>query len=452
MLNRFETGLAGLEQVSDDPVSDSVKFKAERPEAREQALKLEIVDTLFGPVVDGRLKELEKNKLEAEEAITALRLASAELSGTWEKDSVEGNVNRGKAFSLAVESFALANKLIDVIDYSYSVEEIRVIYEAEIYRLESIKKSCEVAIPLDRLTFEMNLAIVNETLSEEHDETELRTAMIELSAMLTKWRALISNDNPGRAGNWVDKIPALKHPLAQKLLGRLVMYGESMAGGELSSDVDSLSLVEQLVGEKIGYTSSSDYYSGQPDGQERLIMVGLQGFVDSKVPGLSSLIRKEYSHAISEYIINVGHILPEHQEQLFAGEGKFLNRGLAYEKAKARLEVSGSNQDRYRESRFNEVGQVNKWKLLKRIGWKESPLGAWVEPKQDSREVDREFAGMFELKAGADSARTLATDQERLRKMGLVEAETHAVQQQIIQLQEEYRILAAELATLELGR
>ncbi len=412
--------------LGDSPFIKGVEFVADSPEAREKTLKLEIVEILFTPVVDERLGVTEKKKLEAEERITTLQSAFKEASDIWKKESTQVDTYGGSRASYTAGSFARKNKLIvDVHDHkNYSEWDIIAKYNAEINRLETIKKNCELAILKDRLTLAMNRSIVEETLSEEHDEVELRTAMVEIRTVLANWRELM-NGRRGRTSHWEGEIPALKHPLAQRVLGRLFMYGQSMAPGGYDSGVVSLSLAEQMLGKPID--GSSRDYNALPAGLTRLEAVALQGFGDSKVPGLSKFLDfnrlDSENFTLTNIMLGYSHINlnrdpnPAVQEPLkeflkdfptvealvahvFAGEGKFLNMGLAYQEV-----MAGLNGD---SGRYQKAFQ-GKWAPLKQNGWKESRLGALVEPGQESREADGEYVAILDKfsKPQMDSATRL---------------------------------------------
>lgn len=391
-----------FKMLSESPLVKGVEYDKDSPEAREKALKQEIVEVILGPIAESRLKEMETDigsrriRLEDEKiGYAKLKSESHWLQNKgWEATDISHPLQK----FLAKLDGKREHEVEERWTASGFEQEVKRIFQAEQKTIDAL----EQASLRDRLTFEMNRNIIDETLAEEHDETALREAFVALRGFLTDARSKINGSDSPDPENVGKKFP-YDNPLATLILGRLKRYGADLsvvyAGGDRTM-YDDIPIDQQLIGRQIPLGEHKRWTAANA-----LQGFAVHGFIRAKLvkatneyagPGYGSTPDEAatfYERLSSER--DPGRDLKaayptkeEYLRALFGGETQFFNLRLAYDKAAA-----GLVKDKSRSVQEPPAWGVD---ALKAVGWKESKLGALVDPNQSVRDADREYARYLE--------------------------------------------------------
>lgn len=322
--------------LSEGPLVRGIEQGHDTPEAREAAIKHEISELLWRPVVDGLLKRIEHH-------ITQGRSDLIEIQSRYEK------VDWDKSSEQEMETFA------DSISIERGVERKR-FDRRNVWIFKNFVSNCinerekrirkeEPLLEHCKLAFEMNSGIVEEILKDEHDQVALQQAFTELQELLRKGQKGIRE----RYHGWREELYGveIKSLLAQKILDRLRRYSVSMENtSNWTRGVFDLSIFIQM-------------------------MLTSDPFID---------VQKydETARAITDVVYRAC-LQPGDPAEHFVEDGRFINMRRAYQKSEAGL--SGR-----KIPKLDELPEE-----LTKKGWKVSKLGAFVEPGQDVRVAEREY-------------------------------------------------------------
>ena len=388
--------------LSESPLARRIEYDTDSPEAREKALKQEIVEVIFGPIVESRLKGMETDLESKKEALAELK---AEYEKLKEKESKWFRENRSES---SFPPFDI-NKFLGKVAFSQmdhtSNQQTSILVERNVQDAfkaqQEIINTIEQAIPRDRLAFEMNRLVIDETLADEHDENSLREAFVALRTFLTYVREKISQGQP--VGE--EKFP-FDNRLASLILGRLRQYGADIPGIRFTyplggkNNYGSIPLCQQLFGRQIG---NGDSYRWT--GADSLNKVASFGFVRAKLTGTTdryagtgfgstpdsaSLFydRIDRDTGRGKELKEAYPTKKAYLQAMFGDEARFLNMRLAYDQTARGLDGEKSSSGLTGSTKEPTLGT----EALKTVGWKESRLGALVEPGQGVRDADRVFA------------------------------------------------------------
>lgn len=388
--------------LSESPLIRGVEYDTESPEARERGLKQEIVEVILEPIAESRLKGMDtdidsrRTHLEAWKA-SYIKLQSENSywlkKDEWKETEVPYPLRRFLAELYGTNEYEVKRNRTPI-----GVEqEVTRIFEARQKAIDAL----EQASLRDRLAFEMNRRLIDETLLEVHDETELREAFVALRSFLSDVRSKINSSSFPDPENVGKKFP-YDNPLATLILGRLKRYGADLSVVYVDGDrtkYDKVPIDQQLIGRQIETSEHQRWTAAN----------SLQGFA------VHGFIRVKLFKATNEYAgrgygstpddaatfyddlsseMDPGNDLKkayptkeDYLKALFGGETRFFNLRLAYDKAAAELV----------KDKPRSVGEPARGvDALKTVGWKESRLGALVDPNQSVRDADREYARLLE--------------------------------------------------------
>ncbi|OGH87547.1 MAG: hypothetical protein A3J93_03405 [Candidatus Magasanikbacteria bacterium RIFOXYC2_FULL_42_28] len=397
------------------PLVRGVEFDPNSPEARERALKQEIVEVLLRPVAENRLKAIEKMIVDAQARIEQIedkvytKMDRLRSPGGYENQQSK----KAEALSIA-RDLGLVSK-DDSRNYgndNFTVADLNRLASDKIKSLSESIRMLELILARERLAFEVNRMVVedaidDEHIDDEHDEDVLREAMVELRTFLTILR---NNSNPNR--DFSRDVPPPQSGLAVKVLAQYQQFAVSTSDGSIGQnsiyEIHALDPGAQLLGQtgisreypretrEEGYLR---YQLRKLNLQPRLSGVDIENSLlrnfdiqsQSLTPGS---LRGDYNQIARQHKDNkekrpeVAKFLAEFPtaesflKHMFAGQGKLFNLRRAYNKVDAGL------------SNKKNVAAVPEG--LIEVGWTESTLGALVEPGQNARGVDGKYARLLE--------------------------------------------------------
>lgn len=382
--------------LSDSPLVKGLEYDKDSPEAREKALKQEIVEVILGPIAESRLKGMETGLENRKNMLNALKAeyerVKANNSGWIQRDTWGDN-----EIPLQFREFLGKLREKNTYDVERSGTSRTVMQEVERFFRErqAAIDTIQQAIPSNRLAFEMNRMIIDETLAEVHDEEALRETFVALRTFLNDARTKTANAfNHERTG---EKFP-FTNPTALLILGRLQQYGADLPGFYIGSHrtYDTIPYGQQLVGRQIDTGEQKAWTQADSLGG-----YAARGFVRAKLTkttdeyagtgfGTNPDSAGQYYDELrsrderGQAIKRAYPTKEEYLQAMFSGETKFFNMRMAYDKAAA-----GLVKDKTRSTKQPSLGGTD---ALKVIGWKESKLGALVEPGQSVSDTDRTYA------------------------------------------------------------
>ncbi|HLD20906.1 MAG TPA: hypothetical protein VJB64_02320 [Patescibacteria group bacterium] len=373
--------------LSDSPLVKGIEYDHDSPEAREKALKQDIVQVVLGPIAESRLKGMETDLKNKKSNLITWKAEYDKLSNQekplwglqdfFNKIKPDGSSQRNR------------NETHGEIEY-----KIVQFFEGQQKEINAI----EQAIPRDRLAFEMNRMIIDETLAEEHDETTLREAFVAIRAFLVHARERVQERNSRDIGQ---KFP-FDNQLASLILGRLHQYGAEMPRIDGfyygTNPYETIPVNQQIIGHQISTQESAKW-----EAADHLNGYASHGFTRAKLTGATGeylgMGHGSTPDSASVYYDRLGEnerdkdlrraypTKEAYLQAMFGGEARFFNMLLAYRKVARGLLVKG--RTRLPEESLGA-------EALKTVGWKESRLGALVDPEQSVRDADREYALFIE--------------------------------------------------------
>lgn len=394
----FEKKFKGL---LDSPLVKLVEYDSNSPEEREKGLKQEIIEFLLRPVVDGRLTDLEKLLVKTREKTTELKTKHQPLPDDYRDDATH--------YARQLGMQMLEGRKV-------SSSDLKVWLKREAENSENLAELIETQLSREKLALGVNHMVVEESLTNEHDETILREAMVAIRdhvGTLRKQESGVSWDF------WGESRTPLKNPLAQKILGQYGEFGVSFPDNyylqeSFSAASRKLTPAGQIIGKDwephsgfrgtssanlLGAELSTYFFSSQTSKEFGELFGGLDSTdkdVFEKARGRHKTLTNRQSSSFKDtQDPEQAKFLAEYPTagefiaKIFAGKGKLLNLRLAHEKVDAGIDLDKNS--RREKSELKAIPEE-----LSAAGWKKSKLGAWVEPGQNAREADGEYARLLE--------------------------------------------------------
>lgn len=351
--------------LTDSPLVRGIEYDQDSPERRVEGLRHEIAELFLRPLVDNRLKVMEKRVVEAPKELEALEQAYRTFTQNYPQ--VKGR--EPSVYNL--QNFLNDHKIGGGPEGFYRKVEDR------IQKLRGEVAMKDKPLLRDKLALEVNRSVIEMALGDANDETELTQAVKELRVYFNAARGWIER-HQGAGVPWSLKddqygyLPLPKDALAQKVLGAYELFATPLPG-EYGGDTltGSLSTGEQLLGRSMevyreharsGSLPLADYL-GRQGKRAFLQTTGFQGTNEE----IGSRVARTHDERYNQ-------IVPVHE-----GSGKFWN-----------LRRASTRVDQGYKGRKDELEPLPK--DLVDAGWTISKLGAFVEPGQDVRVIDREYA------------------------------------------------------------
>lgn len=374
------------EQLLDSPLVRGIEQGADTPEAREKALKQEIVELFMRPVAEGRIKLMDQtianwNGQIEEIEKERVRLREKNTLQPWEIDQIARN------FGFRADGSTGVHNRQDLFGF----------FDQKVRGLRQKIEEFEPITQRNHLAFEHNRAVIDLVLEDEHDEDRLRKAFTELQGLISLLKEKNQVGVTSLSDSERSRTLNLKSSLAQTILGHYWQYGAAMPH-DSRAGVEDRSLAGQILEsgfsnyEKAGQMKDLFTYASRRAFGESFIP-SFGEFVPSSLNLSPKRLAGEYAEVQQGKSPGILRKIPSFLEdypsfevflgQFYSGESKFLNLGRAYRKADFGLQKKKAPNEELPEE-------------LAQIGWQESKLGAVVEPGQDSRSVDRGYAKVLE--------------------------------------------------------
>ncbi|MBI2551234.1 hypothetical protein HYV73_02705 [Candidatus Uhrbacteria bacterium] len=450
---------------SDRPRARDVDQAPDTPEAREKALKQEIVELMLKPLVEQRIKAQEALMEQGKKDLIQLQ----ELARSFEVFRYQSSESEQakRTLKTALESFFSRNSSLKKPDATWLPQEA----DLTKYVMDGFAKR-EKEIESERLavTFEQDLlASVFEEGEQDatgkrkpFDENALRDAFVDLRGFLISIRDAAAK-NEIFSNQKVQ--PTLANPLANRILGTFVAFAPELSGDALTNvpfPLKRLSAAEQLVGASRFETSRFDDRSLYGLPAETLRRSAEFGFIQSKLPG--GYAQKEAN--AYKRVFSIGRGIRagiDSQEplrekdalvasSLLSGEGARINARLAYDYVAKDVKPE--------ENLSVLMGDLGK------AGWTRSKSGGVVEPGQENRKADAVLLAKIEEFSKPQEKEDVAyTYRQAMDKLHRAVAERNQIEADAVSraAQAEARIqklekeiddrqMSAELNTKEFGR
>lgn len=384
-----------LKQLAESPLVRGVERAMDTPEARVEALKQEISELFLRPAAEERLKPNEKQLEDVKTQLIKLPAAYEEKKKYWSRPGfrLEDWSARGFAeeMGIAVPGRSGEVKADNLDNAVYS----------HLRALEERRKDLELLVQRDRLAFEYNRALLGEILDDEREEAALLEAFADLRTVASLLQRGVKDGRLERGvmETW-NGMQSLQKGLAGKILGHYQQYGASLPeGGAYRSGIERWSPTEQIAGRP----------ASQSEGRRGVISqfqtLSRAAFIESRVPGATRSIGTDREVSVDLAVSGYRRLDPGRRTEdaalasaypdaeafvagLYSGEGGFINLQRAYREVDAGLVARG------------KPAPETLPEPLAKAGWKESKLGAVVEPGQEARAVDKKFTKILERLSG----------------------------------------------------
>ncbi len=402
-----------FEGLKDSPLTADITNGSESKEAKEVALKQEIVDLMLRPAVDSYLKPMESDVSLYERQIAAMD-AALKVKYSWEKDGID-RYPSGVISDLFWKLGITAN----VQDKSVLGGFRRLIEDKKRYSEEKLSKM-QAHIQRVHLAFDVNHRLANDILADEHDETALQEAVSDLRIFFGKLRKIDASTSPYRK-DFEKMCPQPNSGLARKLLEEFANNAVSIEGmvgfdsygsknwGKDFQDINFLYPNEKGLGSG-GNIDRLFYEQVSKSGlQDKLVEVGVydpanpDDYVSSFLGKAGEFYQQEsgFRHGSPQSAVfaldNAKKFFPslysaEKESKIiqavFGGRGRELNLTLACRRVDAGY--LPANRPRL-DAKYDELPEV-----FAANGWAVSKSGAFVEPGQNVNEVDADFKKLLE--------------------------------------------------------
>ncbi|GEM_PF-4025046 len=380
-------------ELTESPLVRGIEFDPNSPEAREKAAKQEIVEFIMRPLAEMRLKKTETSIANLRAKLAILEEVNPSGRDLWDFKSAA--VRTG---------LKIQYQNPETWHWQQLVNEGLRSFKEQLPLLES-------HLARERLAFEVNRSVLEMSLADEHDEAMIVEASIQIRAYIEQLREHLNETSGyGISLKKNEASPEVTNRLAQKILGEYVLHGITMPNTsreftnsdyELNKSSPPSHLLKTAnesggFGAKKWVQSQSEKYSFRARLPENLPQESVSWVLKMDLENMErnyNALMANYSHGVSgENGPEVGALIeafPTSEAlitKLFEGQGALYNLQLAHQKLDAGLGGKPSEEN----------PKMKMPKALEKIGWKESKLGAWVEPGQNMRAVDSEYAHLLE--------------------------------------------------------
>lgn len=369
--DELETVFSRLEH---SPLAKGIEYDPNGPEAREMALKQELTELMLRPVMDNRMKEMEKS-------LELRKRGLLEFSRQFEEVKKEDVYFQGRASSL-IQAYRLPVTTARGEEFQRWIVENEA--EKKLKALKSEVESMESFVAQQRRGIEANALIIRNALEGVHDEAELREALNELRTFLDFFRVPFNQ----RYNHFdaIKPVPEVKNRLARKLYGEYMTFGVTL--GEVPYEVQSVIPDPQISWSPGVQLLGGARESNNPNGSFSVNMLALgdsmyeREALDGETLDLWTQNRL-FPQALDQLLMDVMRTSREGvkgsdedlAKKLCAGKGELINNRFAF------LWIQGQKQFK--------IPLLPK--VLEKVGWTLSRSGAWVEPGEDPILVEKKF-------------------------------------------------------------